>query len=91
MLPIVHIGSEVPLDMFLILGYSSKSPPALQLLCGFALLWYCFLSEKSHIAFAPPKITFLILWTANNGVQRNSLAKSGILSVEIEKLKMSKI
>jgi len=69
------------------------------------LLWYCFLSVKSHnkgqqrvlgvllhlhcppavdfgfhIAFALPKTKFLILWATANGVQRNSLAKSGILS-----------
>jgi len=44
----VHIGSEIPLSMFLPLWYSSGSPPALQLFCEFALLWYCLLSVKSH-------------------------------------------
>jgi len=30
------------------LGFSSGFPPALQLFCGFALSWYCFLSVKSY-------------------------------------------
>jgi len=78
----------------------------LQLFCGFAPLWYCFLSVKSHhngqqlglgvlfhlpwpplavfgvflpflifkfptaSARRPPKIKFLILWAAANGVHR---------------------
>jgi len=30
------------------LGLPWGYPPALQLFCGFAPLWYCFLSVKSH-------------------------------------------
>jgi len=86
--------------------FSRGAPPALQLFCGFAPMWYRFLSVKSHnngqqlglgvlfhlnwphlaiygvflpffnfkfhtaSARRPPKIKFLILWAAANGVHR---------------------
>jgi len=40
----VHVGSKVPLGMFL----PTESSPELQLFCGLVLLWYCFLLVKSH-------------------------------------------
>jgi len=45
-------------------------------------VFFPFLIFKFHTVFArtPPKITFLILWAAANGVHRNSVAKSGIFS-----------
>jgi len=45
---VLHIRFSCQVPCSFPLGFSSGSSPALQLFCGFASLWYCFLSVKSH-------------------------------------------
>jgi len=72
----VHVGSEVPLGMFLPTG----------------ILWdllsiFCF---HAALARTPPKIKFLILWNAANVVHRNSLLNFGSYSLRSSDFRVEK-
>jgi len=98
---VLHIRFSCQVPCSFPLGFSSGSSPALQLFCGFASLWYCFLSVKSHIngqqlwlgvlfhLHWPPLVVFGVSFHfSRNQIKSSNLKKKSLLMHKEIKIKI---